>query len=650
MQEFLEPTSPKMFGNVIDNEVLKTNLMNAFEELNDILVHHSGPFASNCVIGSKWRQVNDIDEFTKDGIKILKHLVVSEDPSARFAARMARFVGITVDSRCHDGTTTSMLLFCRLAFIALEKMDQTWFEQDRYILTKSLTNLLNKCLDYLEQIKITEEELFSLCKDFDIDTTLEDVRAGIAYHMAMISSKGDRGLSTKIAAVIRSCPKKIYGMFKDTPLAVETEEPYILKKQDYDLGIRANLGNMQDYNYRNDTQYMTENAVIFATGNEIINDSHESLFLSSFISTNPRIRANLIEYGESKGWEDFHEGKKNLIIISPLLNDPGLITEINLFNAKNPDVKISWFNVHVNGRMRTSLNKTIHYMAGVPLFTDVMMVNPVMSFVGLQETNVKVHLIGSTLTISNIYEKDGEVYHPLFREPDLFQPYTDFASETESLIEFARENITNPALDQDEVTYLTSLYRSLTTQEIYDIEIGGSSHDQYANRTVYEDAIGAALSAVNEGFVLGGYGQLAKFMYEDIASFSNLQKLTIDNYLVNEFFKAFVSIVEDSLRVPEDNPLVRDLIVDNPKSKLSFIVADTNNYVENATPDKYIKNQVLDKLMLKNFLDFSNDKVILFQAFGGFHEQFRRFRDILPKLANTTHLADMRIKEGTDVR
>lgn len=650
MQEFHIPTPPKMFGNVIDNETLKTNLMNAFEELDAILVHHSGPFASNCVIGSKWRQVNDIDEFTKDGIKILKHLVVSEDPSARFAARMARFIGITVDSRCHDGTTTSMLLFCRLAVIALQKMDYGWLDKDKYILAKAFTNLLNKCLDYLEKIKITEEELFSLCKSFNIETTLEDVRGAIAYHMAMISSKGDKDLSTKIAAVIKSCPKKIYGMFKDTPLAVETEEPYILKKQDYDLGLRANLGNMQDYNYRNDTQYMTENAVIFATGNEIINDSHESLFLSAFISTNPRIRANLVEYGESKGWEDFHEGKKNLIIISPLLNDPGLITEINLFNAKNPDVKISWFNVHINGRMRTSLNKTIHYMAGVPLFTDVMMVNPVMSFVGLQETNVKAHLIGSTLTISNIYEKDGEVYHPLFREPGLFQPYTDFANETESLIEFARENITNPALDQDEVTYLTSLYRSLTTQEIYDIEIGGSSHDQYANRTVYEDAIGAALSAVNEGFVLGGYGHLAKWLSKTINHDLTAEDMSVDDCLEIDFFTALVSIVEDSLRVDKDHAYIQSLIVDCDDSKWSFVVADTNRYIEDALPEKYIHIQTLNKQALINLLDFSNNQVFLFQAFGGFHEQFRRFRDILPKLANTTHLADMRIKEGTDVR
>lgn len=643
-------TSPKVFGNVIDNDTLKNSLMTAFEELNDILVHHSGPFASSCVIGSKWRQVNDIDEFTKDGIKILQHLIVSEDPSARFAARMARFIGITVDSRCHDGTTTSMLLFCRLAFVALQKMDQSWLEPDRYILAKAFTNLLNKCLDYLEEMKITEEELFDLCKDSGIETSLEDVREAIAYHMAMISSKGDKDLSTKIAAVIKSCPKKIYGMFKDTPLAVETEESYILKKQDYDLGLRANLGNMQDYNYRNDTQYMTENAVIFATGNEIVINSHESMFLSSFISTNPKIRADLVEYGESQGWENFHEGKKNLIIISPLLNDPGLITEINIFNAKNPNIKISWFNIHVNGRMKTSLNKTIHYMAGVPLFTDVMMTNPILSFVGLQETNVKVHFIGSTITISNIYEKDGEVYHPLFREPDLFKPYTDFVKETESLIEFARENITNPALDQEEVTYLTSLYRSLTTQEIYDIEIGGSSHDQYANRTVYEDAIGAALSAVNEGFVLGGYGQLARWLSKTIASDFNSENMSVEDCLNIDFFNALLGIVKDSLREPEDSTYVHDLIVDGDSDKWSFVVASPDLYTTNALPDQYINVQTLDKQTLNNFLDFSSNQIVLFQAFGGFHEQFKRFRDILPKLANTTHLADMRIQDGADVR
>src|ERR1017187_6059718 len=73
-----------IFDNVIRGIALKTNMTDAFNEIDTILKHHAGPYASNAVIGSRWRQQNDVDEFTKDGIKILMHLIVSEDPIARF--------------------------------------------------------------------------------------------------------------------------------------------------------------------------------------------------------------------------------------------------------------------------------------------------------------------------------------------------------------------------------------------------------------------------------------------------------------------------------------------------------------------------------------------------------------------------------------
>lgn len=630
-----------VFNNVYNDVELKADLHRAFEGLDQILVDHAGPFATNCVIGSKWRQVNDVDEFTKDGIKILRHLIVSEEASARFAARMTRFIGIAVDKRCHDGTTTSMLLFCRLARAAISKMDLEIESSERYYWWNAFLSTLESCLQHIDELKITEEDILARATEFGIETTIEDVRAAIAFHMAMISSKGDEDLASKIAHVIRSSPKKIYGMFKDTPLAVETEEPYILKKQEYDVAVHANIGNIQDYNYRNDTQWLSEDAVIFATGNEIVTNSMESAFLNAFISDNARYRGDLSTFGVDKGWEAYHGGKRNLIILTPMFNDPELITTINLFNMKNPDCRISFFNLQVHGRMRTSLNKTLHYMAGVYLFQDVMTYDATKSLIGLHDTKIRAHLVGHVLTLSNLYEKDGQVFHPLFAEPDLFQPYTDFCRETEELLVFAQENITNPALDPDEVTYLTSLYRALTCQEIYDIEIGGSAHDQYANRTVYEDAIGAALSAVNEGVILGGYGHLAKFM-------GRLNRFTEDP-VYKEFEDALVSIVADTLRATDDG-VISQLINDGLTSKWNYLVADSTRFLREEFGQEYIFTETFDKKTMETFLARTAGRPILLQAWSGYHEQFRRFKDILPKLANTTHLADMRVRDGEDVR
>ena len=630
-----------VFDNIIFNIDLKERLSQAFNNLDDILTDHSGPFASNCVIGSKWRQVNDADEFTKDGIKILRHLLVSEEPTARFAARMARFIGIAVDSRCHDGTTTSMLAFCRLAQLALREMDTGNIGGARYKWSKDIEHAFEICFNELEGLLITEDDLFDRCQQHGIETTIQDVRASLAYHMAMISSKGDHDLSSKIATVIRSCPKKIFGMFSHHALTVETNERFILKKQNHDLSIGCNLGNVQDYNYKNGTQFLANHAVVFASSNDIALNSMESEFLKAFISEDPRHRANLADFGVTQGWEAFHENRRHLIIIAPMIADDRLITEINLFNMKNPTFKISWFMSHTAGRMRPSLDMTLHYMAGKNVFGDVMVSNAMDSLIGLDGPELKVQFIGHTMTFDGLYAKDGHVFHPLYRDPEAFPPYTRFARETEELIEFAKENITNPALDQDEVTYLTSLYRALTCQEIYDIEVGGSLHDQYANGTVYEDAIGAALSAVNEGVVLGGYGRFAQI-------FNTLNNN--NDAVLAGFSTVFLEIVEDSLRIKYDDTTVRDLILNEPYEKWSYVAADRDKYLTATKTQDYISMFHLDKTMLERFLKQTPDVTILFQAYGGYHEQFRRGRDLLPKLANTTHLADMRINDDNNVR
>ena len=217
----------------------------------------------------------------------------------------------------------------------------------------------------------------------------------------------------------------------------------------------ANLGAIQFYNHKNDTQYLSEDAVIFASGNEIVSNSWESMFLRSFISTNPRQRASLPEFIESgNGWESFHEGKRNLIIMSPMVNDPELIADIVSFNKQNPHCPIAYFQLQVSGQMKTSLNKTLHYLNGAYLFKDVMDGKAEQSLIGLYGNPLKVHFLGSMMTISGLYDKTGEVYHPFYLDPGSFQPYTDFCKETEDLIEFAKANVTNQALDPEELTYL----------------------------------------------------------------------------------------------------------------------------------------------------------------------------------------------------
>jgi hypothetical protein len=630
------------FNNVTTTKDLKESLIKVFTELDDILVDHAGPFATNTVIGSKWRQHNDADEFTKDGIKILRHLLVDDDPIARFAVRMARFIGIAVDKRCHDGTTTSMLLFCRMALLAISKMDSSIYDKDRYKWQKDILRICELCLKIIDDLKITEDDLFERAKSFGIETTIEDVRAATAFHMAMISSKGDYDLSEKIAKIIKHSPKKIYGMYNTDLMARETEERYILRKQEYDISVNANLWNRADYNHLSDTQYLSEDTVIFATGNDIVTKSWEAEFLTAFISSNTKHRMNLLsDFGVEKPWEELHEGKKRLIILTPMMNDHVLQEQIMMFNLENPSIKISGFNIQVTHQVRTTFNKTLHYMAGVPVFQDVMMENAASSLIGLNGPTIKAHLVGNVLALYNLYEKTGEVFHPFYKDPDAFEDYTKFCKETEDLIKLVTDNVTNPALESNDLNSIVYLYRALTCQEIYDIDVGGSIHEQYANSTVYEDAMGAALSAIEDGVVLGGYAHLAIQIKNHPANFvetmqDNLSEIL--SFLVADTTRSDISHIKT--------------LYDELLDKWSFIVADKNEYLFSANDDirSHVDVETLDDVYMEEFLKCSGEVPVLLQAWSGYQEQFKRFRDILPKLANTTDIADMRIKDASDVR
>ena len=625
----------RSFNNVIYGEDLKNRLIASFDELDEILTAHAGPFARNCVIGSKWRQQNDVDEFTKDGIKILRHLIVSEDPVARFAARMVRFVGIAVDKTCHDGTTTSMLLFCRMAKISLAAMDSDIRSIEAYEHMAKITRVIETCLGYLTDLKITDEEIHTLTKEAGLDVGIEQVRAAIAYHMAMISSKGDHDLSTKISTMIRATPKKIHGMYSESPMAIETEEKYILEHQDYDISLKANLGNFEDLNHLNSTQYLSEDAVVFMTGNDIVTHSRATSFLISFISDNPRFKVDLEgSFGTTQGWRELCEGKRNLIIVSPTLSDHNLIAEINIFNREHPKCKISYFNFNVNHRVRATLEKAMHYMHGVPIFEDVESSGAYQCLLGLGDKPIKVHSIGQTVTFSNIYEKTGNVFHPYYDDPTLFPEYNLFIKDTEEIIKFATENVTNPSLDPYEVADMVSLYRASTCQEIYNIRIGGSKHDQYANSTVFEDAIGSALSAVNDGVVLGGYAQLFRLL-------SSFEVGSIER----DVCEILQGLVCDTLRLTTDSGL-GEKIVGSIESKWSYPVMDSYRTVDGSY------SVLLNTLNVESIIDFmamEKNTPFLLQAYTGYREQLNRMNDMLPRLAGSAHLIDMRLNENEDV-
>lgn len=629
-----------VFNNLSNAQKLADDITQSAEDLDRILVDHAGPFASNCILGSRWRQHNDIDEFTKDGISILSHFIVSDEPISRLIARLARFVGFAVDKRCHDGTTTSMLLFSRLAALAAKVGIGAKDVPTRLRFVREFVATMEDYLEVLEGLKITDTEIVERATALGITTNETEVRGAIAYHMAMISSKGDHELAEKIATMVETTPKAMSGLFKNEPMVVETPERYILEKQAYDLACHAKEGNPDYLNYKSDTQLRLENAVVFAVPKEIVIGTIESEFLTAFISTTPRHRGELFSFGLDKGWEAFHEDKYNLVIMSDGLSDPNLIMAITEFNNANQKVQIVHLVTQVPKKMRTSFDKTLHFVAGKPQFQEVATSDPMACLIGLDEgDNVLVELLGDTLKLSGLYEKSEAVFHPFYDDPEASESYTKFRIETEELIKFAEDNITHYALDQGEIAYLSMLYRALICQHIWDIRIGGLAHEQAANRSVYQDAIGAALSAVDDGVVLCGYAHLAQA--GAAAPWSEHQ-----SDIASIFMGIFASAARCEISDLTDPNNIGTMLFD----KWYYHAADPEEFL-NGSGNHVYTSHLNTKDKLEAFLSKEKgNKPVLIQSWAGYHEQLHRFKDIIPRVANSTHLADMRVEKGADIR
>ena len=612
--------SLKHFGNFIDKFDLKEQMLSVLEEMESVLVQHAGPYATNCVIGSPYRQISDIDEFTKDGIKILASAVVSEDPIARFIARLCRFIGLAVDARCHDGTTTSMLLFCKLAKIAVNILGMDYASPERMVEVRTLTTTLKYYLDSLDDLKITVDSLTGRFNDMGVACLRNEVLGAVAYHTAMISSKGDHDLSDKIRQLIQNSPVKSYGMFLQRPLAKETSERYILTRQEHDFAMQGSLYDVKDFNHRNGSEFLTDNAVVFATGDDLGGGSFAAEFLKAFISTEVSHRSKLFEFGCEKGWEEYHEGFKTLVILSPMCSEGNLMQIIQNYNLRNPDTKVVVLNWNgVQPRLRHHWDKTLHYMAGKPIFYDVKVTNPTQCLIGVDRA-VKVHQKGNSIALFNLYDRDGAAEHPYLQNPDAFKSYTDYRFEVEEQLEETQDNPTRAILSNDETTMLIGFYRALTCQNVLDIEIGGHTHEQRANGTVYEDAMGAALSAVEDGLMLGGYGRLVALDHGHV-----------------EVCDAIEDVLFATLRAD----IKYDLVIALEKDQWAYLYADRNKCID-AIGHTHISVRTLDITSAEAFLKCTPECGVLIQSWSGYHEQFTRFLDILPKLANTTALNDMR--------
>ena len=584
--------------NVVRGDDFRNIVIRTCRDIYDRLVEHCGPMATNALLieengGRAIDQYTNV--FTKDGISIVEAIEFIS-PIQTHIKRMIAYVGRRVDNMSHDGTTTAMMMFAGMLADYLESDDAD---------CKAMIFAFRNISAIIADNTITVDELSEGYK-----ISLADAKQFVAWHQAMVSSKGDTELANAITEIIDVLPVELYGQFSVSVAPYESDNRYVVHEDDYDFKFYASP-NPDIYNYNLKTEYLNESCDIFITDNDLVQGNPELEFLRNIV-------AGLSPTKDAAGAivPPVNKLACDLVIIGTKI-DPRLQDMANVYNLTS-DNKIVIFETSVMAASgsRDVMLMAVRASAGVYTYYDYL-INPMCDFI---IHNAKIHLKNKNIHLSNIFKRDGSVYHPFYNDPTKFIPYTKLINTLKETIENYNSGRVRIETKQQQLLLqeYIDVYRRLICAKVRRLEIAGSRHDVTADYHVVQDSFGAVLSSLEHGFILDGLSSIY---------------VNNNNPIVNTNILHILSIVHKSIMDVEQ---LESLLTLRKFGKYSFIQHGKTEVTQlcNITSTTDENGNVL--LDASTLFGKEIDDYILMQPAKGLSELFRRVEELLPKLVNTS--------------
>lgn len=581
--------------NVMSDKDLKDAIVMTCNTIYDTLKQHCGPTATSALIiqPSSGRYTHDFNNiFTKDGINIVDSIEFIS-PIQTHIKNMIAFVGRRVDAVSHDGTTTSMMLFTDMIRNILE-------HHSRGIHTvREIEQLFDDIGEMFIENRVTVDDLVD-----KFGVTKREAIAWVAYHQAMISSKGNKELADTIVKVVDVLPPELYKQFIISQAPSETDKYRFAALDDEFDFVIGGFTNIDNMNHNLKTEYLNE-------------DCDVMIFSSDIISGNPiydmvhtKIRTHIPSVARSFD-EEYVPLERDLIILCDKKVGSHLYDLENLsrLECEHKIVIITTNRVAYGGQniMLTAIMSS----AGVYAPEDCI-IDPSRKCI---IEHVHLHFKNKYIYISNLYQKtDGMMYHPYLTNPEAFEPYTKLVTALRtSLDDFASgRRILESNNDRAIIEDMTEVYRRLICAKVRRIEIGGSTHDMLANFSVVQDSLGAVLSSIEHGFTIDGLSKILTYLDKIVTSEENSQL----NVIAFNCFNDILNIIHGTNNksyVLNNNGL--NVISDD--AKFCYHIFGKSQPIE------------LTKLSI-------DDGMVLIQPVRGYRELAIRFKELLPRIVSTS--------------
>ena len=613
------PSCRSMITNRVELDDLDADIRNAADEIYDILAQHCGPNAYYAIQPQQAAgRVKPVDVATMDGIGIVNWLKVRDDePVGEYVLRQVAYMGERVDSICHDGTTTTMMLTAYL-------MRHLRSKHPPRVMKPAIHKVLADLRKRLDAVTFTVDSFVeSVAETIDVkvesqgrthaaplhDETTTTIRRALIWNQASIASKGDTELADAIVEVMERLPPEIFGQYAIADHKVETEKRWIVKRQEYDFEFDGESF-PYDRNHKSLSQVLCDVCDLYVTENFLVAGSPESAWVGEMVRT---IIAKEIAF------------ERDLVIISPKF-DEGFVEGVRRFNFSQgrsaPRIILLRQSVGLNDH-RNMVLRAVRASAGVGDFFQVPSDQRNTLFI----RGAKVWQAYHRIHITNLYPRDGGAYHPSYRTPGTDRHYDALRTEIVDTLRDAQNGHHAAEYDSGFVADLVRVYHQLVCQNPVTLEIGGTTHEHTANHSVARDALGAVVSMLEHGFVFGGLRHLmqADLRYDNdkvadwVWNTIRLGLLDIHDAVYYGYHNRG-TVVPDAQRYGYTNP-------DDPGNRAEYYYLTTDGDVE-------CENAV-DVFTDESYSSMSR---VLIQPVAGYRELLRRLGEQLPQMTAASAL------------
>lgn len=475
--------------NIIDKDVISTDLAGVFDRIFTILAEHYGPYGKYAMIVDASDEMLE-PQHTKDGINILRKIEFYSPMENVIKQAVAR-IGSAVEGDAGDGTTSAMMLMCA----ALKELIDL-FHNDPNFTTYTYEELRDAFSMFRRDVAFSEEKMKltveNLAELYHGDT--EMAVYNLVYWQCYSSSHGDTEIAKAVAEMFMKTPKDcwqylLYRRSKyETDVRVKVEE----SKGQFEIDARCPFKDC--FNIANGTGFegMPGECRVFMMADTLCSTRlpyQEELW-------------NLIRDDEYPG---------PIVIIAHEGIDSNTFGELSDIVRRHPD-KIAYFGTRFDD---PKMNDIVVMAGAAELHRPDKIGNNVIEIPGAHVT-----FVADRLYIDNVFQVDENHINVNLKNP------TSWASQLmayiDQRIDFLQRG-DKTATTESEIENLRRLYSCGVAGKQQVLTIGGMAYDNITAKDIVEDCLSAARTVLRHGAVIGGN----KVLY---AACKHLSEVPFDEY------------------------------------------------------------------------------------------------------------------------